>query len=1396
MLSVRINVAALLAGVASLAFAPLAVAQNYAGSFINQGPAPTYGPAGTVQSADDPPNGTVSGAIQSVLANPHNASSLIVGATNGGIWSTQNGGATWTPLTDNLPSLSIASLAYNSTNAQTIFAGIGATDNGSVNDKRGGALTGILESTDGGASWSALPSALQASLQGKSVVGVAGYGSGSNVTILAATWEPQKASAATGANNYGLYKSVNGGAFALVNTGTGGAPPLGAATSLVGLGTAANPYYVSITADSGGSGVYRSADGGATWAQVLTFASGQVGRLAVAANGAVAIATLNPSTTGTFGHGQISGLLLSQTGAAGSWVTLSTPAVSNGNQADVNLAVAIDPNNSNIVYVSGDRTTNSPFTVAAYRVILNADGSTTLQQITGSGTANDSSVHADSRDLVFDASGRLILSGDGGIWALTSPSTSSGSWSSLNGNLSVREAYALAYDAVSHRLLVAGQDAGISFQDAAGAVGYRPVGSGDGLVAAINDITYKSNGDSILYWSSQELHGLTRAVVDSQGRIVGQSALLGAATASNPEWNFLSTDFNNTGSTLPFTSHFLLNQQDPLKIAIGTNYVYVTTDDLLINTQCTGTPCVANVLTNVGNATSPGAVSALVYGAPGNVNALLAGTPQGLYYSATSTANSLTQLNGYTTAGGAAPTSLSFGLNSSIFYAADGTNLWSSTNGGTSFTSLTSNLSNGTTLNIAQPTSLAFVNNNGVNALFVGGVNNLAGNGVNSLSPIAVALSDGSGNLSGWSPFGRGLPNTIANQMSYNAAADVLAVSLYGRGIWTLYDVTSYFATATVLQFGLANNDSAPDATQLSGNRNLVKYGTGTLTIGTDTTYTGSTTISGGTLLANASLASSSGLTVDQGATARGIGTLPATTVNGALWPGNNAPGSITVNDSLIFNAGSTYIVDASAQAASQVNVVANTGTGSATLGGNVEVNIQAGDYVPSRTFKILTAPGGTHGSFSDAFQAVSNFPFLHPSLSYDADSAYLTIAPGGFAQGGQTSNQVAVGAALDRSVAGASGDYADVIGAFSLLGSGQAPAAFDAVSGQNYAGFAIGTIQTSQLFMTSFAQQMDSVHAPRSAAAVASAGNAVAIAEACVPTLDGVASDGCDTASARWSAWVSPLGSVGTLAGNSNAHAVNFNIGGVAVGLDRRFDGGYLMGITAGYSAASQFTQGMSGQATVNTAQVGLYGSYAPGNFYVDALAGYARGDDHMQRQISVPGLASRLAIGQTSTDQFFGQLESGYRFGLGDSRGSFVTPFLRLQAVTATQQGFSESGAESLDLTVAAQATNSLRSILGAKVGSNVDMGWRERLGLQVSVGWSHDYADTSRPVTASFAGAPADPFTVQGANAPVDGAVLGLAAETAVAENAGVYLRYDGEIAGDNTAHTFSGGLRISW
>ena len=288
-------------------------------------------------------------------------------------------------------------------------------------------------------------------------------------------------------------------------------------------------------------------------------------------------------------------------------------------------------------------------------------------------------------------------------------------------------------------------------------------------------------------------------------------------------------------------------------------HVHVTQDSLT-GAQAPTASTVNLSLTDLGSTGSNAGVTALAYGTSDNNNVLLAGVapngyegggPGQLWISTTAAANSLVVLPAFTGLNAFSPTSIVFDQRSqNRFYVADGNQLFGTSNQGGNFQNLTSNLP----ATFIRPTALEFINNNGVNALLVGGLNKVD----NAQSPIAVADGKADGSLLGWRLFGQGLPNSPVSALSYNAAVDVLAVGTFGRGVAALYDVTSYFKQATVLQFGLANNDSQPDASYLTDGTNLDgstfvrllnKYGTGMLTIAGNAAYTSGTTIFGGVMM-------------------------------------------------------------------------------------------------------------------------------------------------------------------------------------------------------------------------------------------------------------------------------------------------------------------------------------------------------------------------------------------------------------------------------------------------------------------------------------------------------------------------------------------------------------------
>ena len=103
--------------------------------------------------------GNNGGRLVAIAIDPTNDSTIYVGGVNSGVWKTTNGGNSWIPLTDHLPSLSIGALAVDPINPDIIYAGTGEENfigqygcKPYRSDQYPGA--GIFKSTDGGETWS------------------------------------------------------------------------------------------------------------------------------------------------------------------------------------------------------------------------------------------------------------------------------------------------------------------------------------------------------------------------------------------------------------------------------------------------------------------------------------------------------------------------------------------------------------------------------------------------------------------------------------------------------------------------------------------------------------------------------------------------------------------------------------------------------------------------------------------------------------------------------------------------------------------------------------------------------------------------------------------------------------------------------------------------------------------------------------------------------------------------------------------------------------------------------------------------------------------------------------------------------------------------------------------
>jgi autotransporter-associated beta strand protein len=646
----------------------------------------------------------------------------------------------------------------------------------------------------------------------------------------------------------------------------------------------------------------------------------------------------------------------------------------------------------------------------------------------------------------------------------------------------------------------------------------------------------------------------------------------------------------------------------------------------------------------------------------------------------------------------------------------------------------------------------------GGGTLILSGINTYSGGTTVNVDMLSVSSDANLGAASGGLTLNSGALQTTA---SFTSAR---TITLSGRG--------GGFLPAAGTTLTLTGN--------IGGTGALGMAGAGTLNLTGTNSYTGGTMVGSGTLAVNGSIVGN--VAVGAAGTLGGNGTIGGSVVNaGALAPGNSI-GLLTVNGSYTQMAGSTYQVEVNnAGQGDRINV----GGAASIQGGTVQVLAAAGSYANSTTYTIVRATGGVSGTYAGVS---SNFAFLTPTLSYDANDVFLTLAlPGQNAFTptflALTPNQKAVGTALNQSFANASGDFATVIGALAGLNIAQGPVALDTISGQPYADFGTMNTNNAALFMNALGQQMANARGSS-----ASTGQRQALAQACEV-------ESCD-AVGPLSAWASALGGLGSVLGDTNASTLTYNFGGAAAGVDYRFDPRFLAGIGVGYTHGTQWVNSFMGQGWSDSVSVAAYGSFTQAGFYVDALAGYAYYGNQLQRQILIPGLQQRTATGSTGANQFLGQIEGGYKLGVYAPASATITPFGRFQISSVTQNGFTESGAQSLSLNVAQQTTNSQRTTIGADLGSSIGFGEDKKVDFAVRLGWLHEFADVARPITAAFAGAPGNSFTVFGATPLRNAAVVGLQATTTIAAATQIYLRYDGEIATGTDNHAINVGVRMSW
>ena len=601
-----------------------ALAESYRRA--NRGPDPSWTAIGP---APIPVNAVTSysGRVSAIAVHPTNPDVLYVGAAQGGLYRSLNGGATWTPIMDSAASIAIGAVAIAPSDPTTIYVGTGeSTLCGSgcyigvgvyriTNADTNPVLSGPLNKNAAGADV----------LSGRAISELLIHPTDPNTIFVSTTTGIAGIGATTsGYPNLpalGVYRSTNAMSaepvFSKVSFGaTFGDRPI---TDMVMVPGEPNKIYAGALGLGGGGGVYytdNALDEVPTFTQLLsTTLNGNQSRVELAA------AKVDGVTTVYAASGEGTGSVYKSVDAAPFTLTVDNNFCNP--QCFYDIAVAVDPTDANRVYLGG-----SPTLVFG----RSTNGGTSFVN-------SSSRLHVDTQAFGIAPSNPSIMyfGSDGGIWRTNDVKVTGGVvWNTLNNTtFSATQFMGVALHPTDRNYTLGGtQDNGTQFLAPDGMEWIRSDG-GDGGFAFI-DQSSPNTTDVTAY----------HTYFNQSGTQIGYERATTTTPPGDPIWNGFfgcggtANGINCSDATLFYAPMVggpaAADSNGASTLYFGTNRLYRSADKGVTMVDVSG---------SIGTANNP-RVSAIAI-APQDDNVRLMGTTLGrVYLSTTAGATSMDIVTG------------------------------------------------------------------------------------------------------------------------------------------------------------------------------------------------------------------------------------------------------------------------------------------------------------------------------------------------------------------------------------------------------------------------------------------------------------------------------------------------------------------------------------------------------------------------------------------------------------------------------------------------------------------------------------------------------------------------------------------------------------------------------
>ena len=544
--------------------------------------------------------------------------------------------------------------------------------------------------------------------------------------------------------------------------------------------------------------------------------------------------------------------------------------------------------------------------------------------------------------------------------------------------------------------------------------------------------------------------------------------------------------------------------------------------------------------------------------------------------------------------------------------------------------------------------------------------------------------------------------------------------------------------------------------------------------------------VNAGTLIYDGRGVGGSALIVNSSGALTGVGTIHSLYNYGILSPGNasNTYGTMHASNQFANYAGSLVIIHVD-EAGDCSKIAVGTGIDNVTLSGGTigVIAASSSNYTVGQTYHFLTTTGNITGSGFDS-TVLSNSRYLEFGLFYGTDYVDLTLTRIiNYVDRANTFNQRSVGSYLDQHKWDPTGDFATVLDEIFPLSDANSRTAFDAMGGELHASLGTVAVENAENFVMSVAQRLrgrlmfDGM--PARTAQTKWNDSLVQVSRS---------QSWASKSAIDLSTWIEGFGAGGSLNGNGNASGLDYSSGGFALGAEKWLDEGMLVGVATGYSNTYALLDERGDRGTIDTWHLALYLEQEFNEHYLTSILAFGYNDYDTRRHVDVGSLI------RTAEANYGGTNFSLYTEVGRNLLGQFINlqPYAALEYIQVHRDAFSESGADSLDLTAGGTAPAALRSLLGARALSYL----LPDLAVEGRAAWRYDFLNGDRVLDAAFANQSGAAFTIDGVNVDRSVGIFGGSLAYDLTASMKLRLSYDYLLGGNYTAHAGSGSLAFAW